>query len=240
VNAGTAGQVGVYDASGNDISGKSLSNVLDSSISSTQGTILYRGSSGWAGLAPGTAGYVLGTNGAGADPIWVPQSGGGGKLQAFPSGFSSWSVSRSAAANVVDVADDISVSELAAIFTPVTGGTYKMGIADWDPTTSRITSTPVYTASRTVAVGGSLTPVYFPFTFPVALTAGKHAVMLIRTDGTTTTSLSLYYGNAFWAPFVKMVGSNTIYSLASQAPTTSDTWSYDGGGTWNFGLLYAH
>lgn len=40
-------------------------------ISSTRGVILYRGASGWAALAPGTAGQVLTSGGAGADPHWV-------------------------------------------------------------------------------------------------------------------------------------------------------------------------
>lgn len=46
-----------------------VSQVLDW-MSSTRGTILYRGASGWAALAPGTAGHFLKTNGAGADPSW--------------------------------------------------------------------------------------------------------------------------------------------------------------------------
>jgi len=45
------------------------SNVLDF-ISSTQGTMLYRASGQWFGLGPSTTGYVLQTNGAGANPTW--------------------------------------------------------------------------------------------------------------------------------------------------------------------------
>ena len=55
-----------------------LSAAVDSAFGSTQGSILYRGASSWAALTPGTAGDVLSTNGAGANPSWVPQSGGGG------------------------------------------------------------------------------------------------------------------------------------------------------------------
>lgn len=44
--------------------------LLDS-ISSTQGTILFRGASSWTSLAPTTAGYLLQTNGAAANPSWV-------------------------------------------------------------------------------------------------------------------------------------------------------------------------
>ena len=46
-----------------------VSNVLDLATS-TQGALLYRGSAQWFGLAPGTSGRVLLTNGAGADPSW--------------------------------------------------------------------------------------------------------------------------------------------------------------------------
>ena len=49
------------------------STVLDA-LSTTRGTILYRGASAWLGLAPGTAGYVLQSGGAGADPSWVPMA----------------------------------------------------------------------------------------------------------------------------------------------------------------------
>lgn len=54
--------------------------ILDE-ITATRGAILYRGLLGWAGLLPGTAGNVLQTNGAGADPTWVaPAAGGSGAL----------------------------------------------------------------------------------------------------------------------------------------------------------------
>ena len=54
----------------------SLSNILDSIISSARGTLLYRTNSGWVGLAPGTSGQVLTTGGSAADPSWVTNGGG--------------------------------------------------------------------------------------------------------------------------------------------------------------------
>lgn len=54
-----------------------VSGVLDG-LGSTQGDVLYRGASGWAALAPGTAGNVLTTGGAGANPTWASGGGGGG------------------------------------------------------------------------------------------------------------------------------------------------------------------
>lgn len=47
-------------------------------LSDTQGTVLYRGASAWAALAPGTSGHFLKTNGAGANPEWAAGGGGGG------------------------------------------------------------------------------------------------------------------------------------------------------------------
>lgn len=47
-----------------------LTQVLDSVAGSAQGSILYRSGSAWTVLAPGTAGQVLQTNGASANPSW--------------------------------------------------------------------------------------------------------------------------------------------------------------------------
>lgn len=76
INAGTAGQVGYYASTGSVISGESLSNLIDSSIGSTQGSILYRDSGGWQALAPGAAGQFLETQGIGENPQWASTSGG--------------------------------------------------------------------------------------------------------------------------------------------------------------------
>lgn len=54
-----------------------LSSYIDSAISSTQGSLLYRNASSWVALAPSTAGQVLSTNGAGANPSWLTIAGTG-------------------------------------------------------------------------------------------------------------------------------------------------------------------
>ena len=46
-------------------------------IGSTRGSLLYRGASQWSALTPGTAGFFLQSQGAGADPIWAAASGAG-------------------------------------------------------------------------------------------------------------------------------------------------------------------
>lgn len=54
-----------------------ISDILDF-VTTTRGSVLFRGATGWQALAPGTGGQVLQTNGAGADPSWVAAGGGGG------------------------------------------------------------------------------------------------------------------------------------------------------------------
>lgn len=54
-----------------------LSSYIDSAISSTQGSLLYRNASSWVALAPDTVGKVLSTNGTGANPSWATIAGTG-------------------------------------------------------------------------------------------------------------------------------------------------------------------
>lgn len=54
-----------------------LSDIIDACIGNTQGSLLYRGASSWSALAPGTAGQVLTSGGAGANPSWAAGGGGG-------------------------------------------------------------------------------------------------------------------------------------------------------------------
>ena len=54
-----------------------LSSYIDSAISSTQGSLLYRNASSWVALAPDTVGKVLSTNGSGANPSWLTIAGTG-------------------------------------------------------------------------------------------------------------------------------------------------------------------
>ena len=55
----------------------SLSAIMDSAFTSTQGAILYRGASNWVALSPGTNGQVLQTGGPSANPSWLTVTGVG-------------------------------------------------------------------------------------------------------------------------------------------------------------------
>jgi hypothetical protein len=49
----------------------SLTALIDSAMGNSQGDILYRGASTWTVLSPGTSGFLLQTQGTGANPIWA-------------------------------------------------------------------------------------------------------------------------------------------------------------------------
>jgi len=54
--------------------GNTLSDILDTDISTTRGAFIFRGATAWGQIPPGTAGDFLRTSGTGADPAWVPIS----------------------------------------------------------------------------------------------------------------------------------------------------------------------
>jgi hypothetical protein len=70
-------RVVVWDDSTGDLAFMTTTEVLDFVTGASHGDILYRDSTGWETLQAGTAGQLLQTNGAGADPTWVdtPSSG---------------------------------------------------------------------------------------------------------------------------------------------------------------------
>lgn len=58
----------------------SVSEILDAVVSNARGAIVMRGASGWEALAPGTSGYFLKSQGAGADLSYAAVPGGGDML----------------------------------------------------------------------------------------------------------------------------------------------------------------
>lgn len=69
-NAATANNVAYVSSAGN-LGNEALSALIDGAISSTRGTILERGASGWTTIATGTAGQALLSGGTGADPAFA-------------------------------------------------------------------------------------------------------------------------------------------------------------------------
>ena len=82
----TAGtQYNVLQSTGTNITSATLTSVIDGALGSTQGDILYRNSSAWTVLAPGTSGQFLQTQGASANPQWA--AGGAGTVSSGTGGY---------------------------------------------------------------------------------------------------------------------------------------------------------
>lgn len=73
----TARILGRNSAGAGTIEELTLTQILDMIGSAAQGDILYRGASGWARLAAGTAGQFFQTQGAGSNPQWATPAGAG-------------------------------------------------------------------------------------------------------------------------------------------------------------------
>lgn len=116
-------------------------------IGNTRGSILYRGASGWAILAPGTSGYVLSSNGAGADPSYI--AAGVGNVTGAAS---------STAHRLVSFADTTGKALEDASTITISGGTLTgssaLGLTAGG-TNQNITLTPSGSGSVQIPVSGS-------------------------------------------------------------------------------------
>jgi hypothetical protein len=75
IAGGSGAGVVITDGDGN-LTAESVTTLLDNTFGATQGSIIYRGSSAWVELTPGTSGQVLETQGPGANPQWVTAASG--------------------------------------------------------------------------------------------------------------------------------------------------------------------
>lgn len=123
------------------------SGVLDW-IGSTRGQILYRGASTWQALAPGTAGYLLQTNGAGADPSWVASSS-----PPFASDISINSVNIGRGGGSINTNTRVGEGALAANTTGITNTAIGDGAMAAN-TTAGYSTAVGYDALKTQSVGG--------------------------------------------------------------------------------------
>ena len=75
----------VVGGNGSNLTLQTITSMLDTAFGSTRGNVLYRNSSAWVVLAPGTAGQVLHSGGAAADVTWDTDDGAAGSTHAMHS-----------------------------------------------------------------------------------------------------------------------------------------------------------
>ena len=135
-------------------------------ITTTRGSLLYRGSSVWQGLAPGTSGYVLTSQGAGADPAWASISGTGTVTSVAMTVPSILSVSGSPVTISGTLAVSLATQAANRVFAgPATG-------ADATPTFRALVAADIPAESLQLTVGGT------------TVTSGTNGRILYDNNGT--------------------------------------------------------
>lgn len=172
--------------------------ILDQ-ITATQGSVLFKGATEWQALAPGTSGYVLQTNGAGADPTWVAQSGGGGggggKIYG---GLSPPNATVSASAFATKGAcitplKDFAVTELIWQINTITGGEYVAHVLQMNGASTTVVSVMGSSASITTWSVSPNVNLLFEFSSPITLVSGtSYGLVISMTNGGNTYALPLY------------------------------------------------
>ena len=115
---------------------ESLSAFLDAEVGSTQGQIMYRNASVWTPLSAGTAGQILKTGGAAANPSWASITGvtaptGTGFVETTSGAFNAAATTFAAAAVQVSSFNLTGLTiPLAASFTNANGGAVSFTTTD--------------------------------------------------------------------------------------------------------------
>lgn len=116
--------------------------ILDQ-VSTTWGSVLFRGENGWEALAPGTSGHFLKTNGSGADPAWA--AGGGGSWWFLPPAAADFTLIGTVTPTLTD---DTDVGLIVNFGAAATGDVYRGAVktissvtADWSVTIKVVPTT---------------------------------------------------------------------------------------------------
>lgn len=207
-------------------------------ISQNPGDMLLRTGDGWVALVPGAnAGDVLTNQGPGLIPKWQPSSGGGGGTSALvapPIGpWAGKDTSNNAMKALTFVPEvNMTISSVMFLHDDSLAGTYEAQI--WTlpgGLTSRVLGTLLATSPAVHDTSATGWPVIhrLPFSSAVPLTAGTvYCVAIVRTDGTGSSPIDLYYSAATYTP-PPMPASFQISSvLASKTPASGNTMSASG------------
>jgi hypothetical protein len=191
-------------------SDNTISAVLDKLLGSTRGSVIYRGASGWAALAPGSAGDVLTTQGSSADPSWEASSGSGGVSASALVGFiSGFTLSTAGSSGTFAIAAGSTVDTSGSDFLRITSGTFTKTTGAWTAgsgngaldsgSIAASTWYHVFVIKRTdtgvvdVLVSASATNPTLPSPYTLFRRIGA-----MKTDSSSKWTAFLQIGNTFW------------------------------------------
>lgn len=220
--------------------------ILDA-ITTTQGSILYRGASSWSVLSPGTSGQFLKTNGPGADPSWASGGGGGGSTLFYDTlqvmGQAASGTAFATKGNYFKPLANTTLDSLVAYMTLVSGATYRARCYEVSgkSTTATITAIVDNGVDFVASAAVTLDTVRLRFSSTVNLVAGTTYLLAVsRTDGANNYILPVGAntggaGQGFAFPCTVGGGRGQI-ALASPV-VGSVTGGYAAGGFFSIGVI---
>jgi hypothetical protein len=211
----------------------SASQLLDW-LSTAHGAVLFRASTGWVALAPGTSGHYLQTKGADADPVWAEVASGGGSLTGFTSSLNTAApnatvpvaalVATDAATNVdAAVVPKGSGALLASIPDSAATGGNKRGQRAVDLQQIRATNTQVASGNESVVAGGRSNTA-----------SAQYAVVVGGLNNTASAQYAVAGG------FSSTASGNYACALGQGAVASANDAVALGGGTANAEGAHAH
>ena len=206
--------------------------LLLDSITNIPGTILYRDLTGWTYLLKGADKQVLTALDSEVGPKWQdPPTPVGATGESYTYIMPALSAETDAQSSIGEVfVSDVDITIWNATFAigGTLTGSYKIGIAPFDTTTQKITAAPTYGVDRSLTTAGSAKWINSQFTNPISISAGQNfLVFVVRTDVAGIGPLNVYFTTTSVAApyFNHVVRSSISRKLASNNPTTADTWS---------------
>ncbi len=215
-------------------SSTTLTALIDNAIGSTQGNILYRNSTVWTVLAPGTAGQLLATGGAAANPAWstatFPTTGGAAGNILISNG-TNYIASTSLWPNTVGSANSVlysngtsnAYSTLTALIDAAIGST--QGNILYRNSTVWTVLAPG-TAGQLLRTGGAAAnPAWSTATFPAT---GGAAGNILISDGTNYIASTSLWPNTVGSTgkILRSNGTSNAYTTATYPDVGTSTGSF--------------
>lgn len=217
---------GVFDT---DITIDANASAILDLISPTQGTVLFRGASSWQGLAPGTSGNFLKTNGTGADPAWAAASAAVGHVWGFSSPATSVSTSVNSTKGFnFQVSDPITIDTIAmcvdghGVGTPVD---YTLRLVTVNNLTAAGTISSILgtSSAQTVNVAtGTVVILTYTLASPVSLSLGTNYGVLATASVATARVRHNSAQNVVMAPLLNIAYRGLLQTVA---PTVGSAYA---------------
>lgn len=174
----TADVTGTLPVGNGGTGATTITSMMDTAFSSTQGSVLYRNASAWVALGPGTSGQLLSSGGPAANPSWITASGTGTVTSVGTSGLATGGTITAAGTITVTAAtksDQQTGSSTTTVVTPAQQQQHDSAAKGWIYVTQSggtYTTQASYNMSASKNSTGNLTA-----TFSTAFSSANYSIV---------------------------------------------------------------